>query len=352
MEEKDTVTLEERQEAEILREQILAKKSFSRVGWGLFVFMVISIFCQSIITVAVNVAMEQTGIKINSSFWKGALNFGILLLPMYLFGIPILQEIVRPIPKTKIQKGGFSGFRLFQCFVISITMMTVGNLIGSGLANVVGSMVRKNATNGLAELIGATDPLANFIFVVLIGPLLEEIVFRKILLDKTVRFGERNAVILSGIIFGLFHMNLYQFFYATALGMIFAYVYIRSGKLLYTYILHAGINFLGSVVSVFVATAIDTNALEMIQKGQFDQVPSEALWSAIGVSIYGFVYGVMVFAGLILMFVKRKKIILDAEGEPFGRRISKGLIYGNYGMAFFVALCVVMMGVTLMAQLR
>lgn len=351
MEEKDIVQLEEGQEGELLREQILAKKSFSKVGWSFFAFMVVSIFCQAILTVTVKVVVKQTGMTIESKFWNGVLDFGLTLLPMYLFGIPILRAMLKPLPRAEISKGNFSKGRLFQCFLISITMMTIGNLVATGLVGIVEVITGKSATNNLAEIIGMTDPFVNFIFVVLIGPLLEEVVFRKIIIDRTVRFGERNAMILSGVMFGLFHMNLYQFFYATALGMIFAYVYIRSGKLLYTYILHAAINFLGSIVAVFIATAAEGDTLTLIQQGQFDQVSQKALWIMTGVVLYGFLYTVMIFSGLILMFLKRNKAVLDVEGEPFDRRASKGLIYGNYGMAFFIALCIVMMGVTMLAQL-
>ena len=44
--------------------------------------------------------------------------------------------------------------------------------------------------------------------------------FRKLLIDRIVPFGQRVAVVVSGLAFGLFHGNFYQFFYAFSLGAV------------------------------------------------------------------------------------------------------------------------------------
>ena len=53
------------------------------------------------------------------------------------------------------------------------------------------------------------------------------------------------------------------------MGGFFSYVYAKTGKITYTIILHAIVNFMGSVVSLFVAQAVlnlqtGTNTLEII----------------------------------------------------------------------------------------
>ena len=67
-----------------------------------------------------------------------------------------------------------------------------------------------------------------------LAPVFEELVFRKVLVDHVLPFGEWPAILFSGITFGLFHGNLTQFFYAALLGMVLAYVYIRTGNILYS----------------------------------------------------------------------------------------------------------------------
>ena len=49
--------------------------------------------------------------------------------------------------------------------------------------------------------------------------------------------------------FGLFHLNLFQFFYAFGLGLMFGYVYMRTSQLRYSIVMHMIINFNGSVLA-------------------------------------------------------------------------------------------------------
>ena len=67
-------------------------------------------------------------------------------------------------------------------------------------------------------------------FLVIVGPIFEEWLFRKQLIDHTRKYGEKTAILLSGLAFGLFHMNLFQFFYAFLLGLMFGYVYTRTSS--------------------------------------------------------------------------------------------------------------------------
>lgn len=58
----------------------------------------------------------------------------------------------------------------------------------------------------------------NLALISIIGPIFEEILFRKILIDKTIKYGARISIIISALLFGLFHGNVNQFFYAFLMG--------------------------------------------------------------------------------------------------------------------------------------
>ena len=90
------------------------------------------------------------------------------------------------------------------------------------------------------------------VFAVILAPLVEELVFRKLLCDRMRRYGDKIAVLVSGIAFGLYHGNLYQFFYAAAIGIFFAFLYCRTGRVSYTILLHMLVNFVGSVIPLTV----------------------------------------------------------------------------------------------------
>ena len=96
------------------------------------------------------------------------------------------------------------------------------------------------------------------LIVVLIGPILEEYLCRKVLLDRINQYGQGISVLVSGLIFGLIHGNFYQFFYAFGLGAIFAYIYVKTGKWKYPVVFHILINFMGSVVPLFFIRRLET----------------------------------------------------------------------------------------------
>lgn len=90
----------------------------------------------------------------------------------------------------------------------------------------------------------------NILVMVLLAPVLEELLFRKMLIDRTIKYGEGISVLISALFFGLFHGNLNQFAYAFVIGGVFAFVYVKTGNVKYTIYMHMLVNFLGSAVSM------------------------------------------------------------------------------------------------------
>ena len=67
----------------------------------------------------------------------------------------------------------------------------------------------------------------------------EEFLHRGILLNGLIKqFGVRRAILWSSILFGLMHMNVGQFFYATILGWFMAVAALASGSLWGSVIVH------------------------------------------------------------------------------------------------------------------
>ena len=97
-------------------------------------------------------------------------------------------------------------------------------------------------SNTLEDFVLNGNMMITMFYGILIAPIMEELIFRKILLDKLRRFGDKPAILMTGVAFGLFHMNLPQFDYASVLGFLFAYLTIRKNTIRYAVILHMIIN--------------------------------------------------------------------------------------------------------------
>ena len=98
-----------------------------------------------------------------------------------------------------------------------------------------------------------------------IAPLAEEIVFRWLIylrLRDYVRMGA--AMVISGLIFGIYHGNLVQAVYAGILGMIFAYFLEISGCLWGSVLLHMGANIWSLVSPDLVSWMLQKNPMYIL----------------------------------------------------------------------------------------
>lgn len=104
------------------------------------------------------------------------------------------------------------------------------------------------AAEGFFKLFGYTSQLANdvsspklsisyFIYASLCGPLVEELIFRGVLLMALRPWGRWAAIVLSALSFGLMHHDIQQAISAATLGIFLAYVALRWG-LVYSMLLH------------------------------------------------------------------------------------------------------------------
>lgn len=89
-----------------------------------------------------------------------------------------------------------------------------------------------------------------FTFIVILAPIVEEIVFRGILLRRvSFKFGVRKGIILSSIVFAILHPGLGHIFSFIA-GVIFSLIYLKYNNILISTITHMCYNFLYFIVTV------------------------------------------------------------------------------------------------------
>ena len=89
--------------------------------------------------------------------------------------------------------------------------------------------------NNLTDLfVGLSRNPLGIISLAFLGPLLEEVLFRGAIQGLLMRFFGRPwpAIIVAALVFGVFHMNPVQIVYATLLGIVFGWIYYRTGSLM------------------------------------------------------------------------------------------------------------------------
>lgn len=221
-------------------ERMNHKKVFSRLGISLFIITVIVNVVQSIMGMLINMFVPE----FTESSWY---IYTLLIVSFYLIGAPIFYLLVKNIPvrETK-EKKPLKWYEFICILIMCLAAMYIFNMIGVVINFVIGMMTGNVNLNPLNSVIGDLDLLPTVLIAGIASPIVEELVFRKVLLGRLRVYGDVIAILVSGLCFGLYHGNIAQFLYASALGFIFAYVVIRTGDIRYTIALHICINVLGT----------------------------------------------------------------------------------------------------------
>jgi membrane protease YdiL (CAAX protease family) len=107
------------------------------------------------------------------------------------------------------------------------------------------------AEQAMFERLGS-DSLPSLLTGCVMAPILEEMLFRGVFLRSfLVQYERRGAIVLSALLFGLAHMNLYQFVVGFALGLVTGWLYERTRSLWPTIVLHASYNVSLSVLDAW-----------------------------------------------------------------------------------------------------
>lgn len=246
---------------------------------------------------------------------------------MYVVAFPIFWQLMKRIPKVeRVEQNKWSLSALAGVFLICMATIYIGNLIGQLLMFLVSLITGKPMANNLQDLILNMDIPVLFLFTVIVAPIMEELMYRKLLIDRIRQYGEGICVVVSGLLFGLAHGNFYQFFYAFALGAIFAYLYLKSGNIKYTIVFHMIINFIGGIFPMLLLRLMKSNIF---------------LGSLITLTFGLFVLGFL-GVGIALFVMNRKKIHLE-PGQfwlPRGSRFRTVVL--NVGMVLYFLISIVM----------
>ena len=94
------------------------------------------------------------------------------------------------------------------------------------------------------------DPVLLAVTAGIAGPLAEELAFRGLVQRRACSFMRpRTAVLLTALLFGLYHMNMIQFLYAFPLGLLLGALYWKSGDLKTAVLAHMAANMI--VLAIF-----------------------------------------------------------------------------------------------------
>lgn len=282
-----------------------AKQAYSRMGFATLAFMVswnVVVIAGTFIIIAIDKNLYSTNLVL-------LLN----LLGEVCVGLPLFLLIARTVPggpdknpEMPKVKPSFIFKAIFGMFGVSI----IGSIIASVINGFMSDTINVSSNSGLQTMFDNTFWIMA-IDVIICAPIIEEFVMRKVLIDRVRCYGKKTAVIMSGVLFGLLHGNIEQFFYTFFVGMILAFVYVKTGKLRYSILIHCVLNTTSTVLQYCIMQLPIDDMDDMTKM-------TDAILKNDRMAIFFVIMTFIVimeyvggFVGLIMLFSNRKKFTFE-----------------------------------------
>ena len=238
------------------------------------------------------IALPSTWIQIMnnggdvSSFAPGEMTYTTTGIAMILSGIAMIWHLIH----FKYVKFNLNSFK-------EIPLKT----IGLSIPFIVAGMVFINLCS---EFLGLPDMMQDtframsrnvfgIISITIMAPLVEELLFRGAIQGYLLRKGMKplQAIFIASAIFGIIHMNPIQIPFAFAIGMIFGWLYYRTGSLV------------PGIVGHFINNSIACIQMATMSKEEFNTTTIE--WLGEGPTYALFAISLAVMIGMFLYLKKR-----------------------------------------------
>ena len=156
----------------------------------------------------------------------------------------------RQYPFRPNYKSAFS-LKNIGCIIV---MGVLGQYASNLIATLTGVLI-PSAMDSYEDLaqnfdLSTASPVLMILAVCIVGPIAEELVFRGMIFGKLRRaFSFWPAAIISGIMFGVFHMNIMQGIYVLPLAIVLGYVAYRTKSVYPCIFMHMINNFMPTLLS-------------------------------------------------------------------------------------------------------
>ncbi len=181
---------------------------------------------------------------------------------------PLDEVMLRPV---KNSAGGMRWDVLFMCALYGTALNIFISLTLSYLP--IPPELINAVDEQYANLFGKVNPIIEILNTAVITGIVEEVIFRGLSFSRLRKGMPRIwAVVVSGLIFGIFHGALVAVLYATCLGIVFALLADRYQSILPTIICHIFFNFTSfwlNTESGFILLALYFAAIAVLVVGSY-----------------------------------------------------------------------------------
>lgn len=169
----------------------------------------------------------------------------------YLLSMGIPLWIVSYIRKRKANLSSFNIHFQNPRILVLIMVATIALVFGiiSPLSDLI--PLPESMKESLVDAANQKGMLT-FILMVIAAPVLEELLFRGIMLDGLLKkYTPVKSIVITSLLFGIVHLNPWQFVAGFIIGLFIGWIYYETKSVAYSIIIHATANLCGYLLRVF-----------------------------------------------------------------------------------------------------
>jgi hypothetical protein len=241
---------------------------------GAVIYFAALIIIYEIVSLLASVTDIFSGITVEEDV---ILSQSLILIPTIVYFLITKQN---PVDLLRFRKLHWASFLILPFLVICIEPIIV-------VVNAFSMMFVDNYISGVSDILLEENSLGMSLFYMALLPcIIEEMAYRGVLLGNFRHVNRLEAVIVSGCLFGIMHMNLNQMAYAVVMGIIFGFVVEATGSIFSTMIMHFCINgisvVLGYLVKLFPSMSSGTDSLTTDRSGYLMVIKAYLPFSIVG----------------------------------------------------------------------
>jgi membrane protease YdiL (CAAX protease family) len=289
------------------------RKMYSRVGAAFLIFLLLSSVIPLIFLDPLFTFIFGAGTDAYENAYDAA-----------QFLVPIVSEIIFILIAGKLtgiklrplfSRDGFNTKTIFKTYAVS---QGYSFIISAVAAVLVAVMLKRGAAEeavtaylSMSDTNGLVMQLILAVYGIIIAPVLEEIIYRGIILQSLSKYNRVFAIVVSALLFAFIHGNIQQVFGAVIFGIVFGAVALRCNSILPTIFAHMFVNIVTLIVQNF------SIAAELVgQNGSFGNMMMISLFTVL---LYGVMIGILIMAIVITVKNRRRFIEFFTPATPLGK---------------------------------
>ena len=205
-------------------------------GWLYLIIACVSISISLLLTVL----YLKTGFELDM-IPNIFLSEAMLIVPTFFMLLFSKEKVTDVLSIRKIKWSTFLG-------VIAFTMASSPLVT---LVNLVSQLFVDNTVSANSEQFLSLHPLLLIFFVGILAPVCEEVVFRGAIFGGMKKEGNVfKAILASGLLFGLLHMNINQASYAFVIGILLGFLVEATGSIFSSILFHVLVNSTNAIMMI------------------------------------------------------------------------------------------------------